>query len=405
MRIIVLNDHADIVGGAAQVAISSLNSFADAGFDVTFVSAVGPVSSLVDQERVRVVCFEQFDLVGNPSLLDAAINGVWNSHASRKLGELLSEYDSNDTIIHLHTWVKSLSSSVIYEIYSRRFKLVCTLHDYFTVCPNGGFYNYQMKKHCNLAPMSLSCFFSHCDSRSYVQKIWRFSRHLVQHKIAGMPDDIDNYISISNYSEQILRRFLPMRANIFRIKNPIMVDRFPPSQPSDSNVFSFIGRFSPEKGGVLFAKAARNLNAVTQFVGSGVEESSIRNILPNANFLGWQDRNGVLKALKSSRVLVFPSLWHETQGLIVLEAAALGIPAIVSEDCAAKDGVVDGVTGLMFKTGCVDDLSRKLQLFLDNPEMADSMGLNAYENYWSNPCTLANHVQELVNCYKKILTI
>ena len=404
MRIIVLNDHADIVGGAAQVAISSLNSLADAGFDVTFISAVGPVSQIIDQARVRVVCFNHFDLLGNPSRLDAAIRGVWDIRASSKLGELLSEYDSKDTIIHLHTWVKSLSSSVIYEIANRGFNLVCTLHDYFTVCPNGGFYNYKKQKHCNLDPMSFKCLVNNCDSRSYMQKIWRFSRHLVQQKIATMPGNIYNYISISNYSESILRRFLPAEAKIFRIRNPIAVDRTPPSHPSENNVFSFIGRFSPEKGGVLFANAARNINASTQFVGSGIEEALIRTVLPHASFLGWQDRSGVLNALKGSRALVLPSLWHETQGLIVLEAAALGIPAIVSQDCAARDGVIDGETGLLFKTGCVDDLSRKLQLLRDNPEFADRMGMNAYERYWADPCTLSNHVHELAICYRKILS-
>jgi len=404
MRIIVLNDHADIVGGAAQVAISSLNALADAGFDVTFISAVGPVSPLINQNRVRVVCFNQFDLLGNPSRLDAAIRGIWDSRASKKLGELLSEYDPNDTIIHLHTWVKSFSSSAIYEVRSRGFKIVCTLHDYFTVCPNGGLYNYPLQKHCNLSPMSFGCFASNCDSRNYMQKIWRFSRHLVQQQIAGMPDLVDNFISISNYSESILRRFLPSRAKIFRVNNPIAVDRGPPSRPSESDAFSFIGRLSPEKGGILFARAAREVGVSAQFVGSGIEEKAIRTVLPHASFLGWQDRGGVLKALKRSRALVLPSLWHETQGLIVLEAAALGIPSIVSEDCAARDGVVDGKTGFLFKSGSIEDLSRKLQILHDDPSLVEGMGLNAYERYWDNPCTLANHVHELVLCYRKILS-
>lgn len=404
MRIIVLNDHADVVGGAAQVAISSLNSLADAGFDVTFISAVGPVSPSINQNRVRVVCFDQFDLLGNPSRLDAAIHGMWDNGASNRLRGILSEYNPNETIIHLHTWVKSLSSSVIYEALNQGFKLVCTLHDYFTVCPNGGLYDYPRQKHCTVTPMSFKCFFNNCDSRSYAQKIWRFSRHLIQQRIAGMPDHIDNFISISNYSESILRRFLPARAKLFRVRNPIAVDRSNPFHPSENDVFSFIGRLSPEKGGILFANAARNVDISAQFVGNGIEEDTIRTILPDASFLGWQDRSGVLKALKGSRALVFPSLLHETQGLVVLEAAALGIPAIVSEDCAAKDGVVDGETGLLFKSGSVNDLSEKLELLRDNPALVERMGLNAYERYWANPCTLANHVRELAMCYRQILS-
>jgi len=33
---------------------------------------------------------------------------------------------------------------------------------------------------------------------------------------------------------------------------------------------------------------------------------------------------------------------------VVLEAAALGVPAIVSDACAAKEAIIDGETGLLF---------------------------------------------------------
>jgi hypothetical protein len=42
MRVIVLSDYGHVSGGAAQVAISSLNGPAAAGLDVIFVSSVGP---------------------------------------------------------------------------------------------------------------------------------------------------------------------------------------------------------------------------------------------------------------------------------------------------------------------------------------------------------------------------
>lgn len=404
MRVIVINDHADIVGGAAQVAISSLNALADAGVDVTFVAAVGPVCPTINKNLIRVVCFDHFDLIGNPSKLKAAIYGTWDPRALNKLGVLLSGYSTEDTIVHLHTWVKSLSSSVIKEVRNRGFKIVCTLHDYFTICPNGGLYNYKQQSHCTLTPMSTACLLTNCDSRSYSQKVWRFGRHIIQQRIAGMPNCINNFISISNYSETILRKFLPFEANIFRVRNPISIDRCAPSRPSESNLFSFVGRLSPEKGGLLFAKAARNSTIYTQFIGTGSEVSAIKEMLPHSNILGWQDRIGVLNALKRTRALVFPSIWHETQGLVVLEAAALGVPAIVAEDCAAREAVVDGETGLLFKSGSIKDLSNKLEVLRDNPKLADRLGANAFERYWNNPCTPANHVHELVTCYRKILT-
>lgn len=404
MKIIILNDHAHVNGGAAQVAITELNAFADLGFDVTFISSTGPVAVEIDQSRIRVVNFGFHDLLGNPSRLDAAIQGLWNFRSARRLGDILNDFDPANTIVHLHTWSKSLTSSVVKETKRRGFKLVCTLHDYFAVCPNGGLYNYQKGKNCLLKPMSIECAMSNCDARSYPQKVWRFVRHILQEQLGGIPKEIDYFITVSEFSELLMRPYLPLGAKIFRVKNPIVIPKLPPATPEANEAFCFVGRLVPEKGGVIFAAAAKKAGVPAIFIGSGVEERAIRAVNPDVEIHGWCDRSGVINAIRASRALVFPSLLYETYGLVVAEATALGVPVLVSVGCSARETIVHNATGLLFKTGDVDDLAEKLHLLRIRPELAGQMGRKAYEHYWSAPVTLENHILELIACYRKILS-
>lgn len=403
MRIIVLNDYGFVNGGAAQVAIASLHALAVAGVDVTFVSSVGPVDPAINRNLVKVVNFGFYDLLNNPSRVDAAIRGIWNSSAEACFDDVLEEFDQTNTIIHLHGWVKSLSSSVVHVAIKRGFKVVCTLHDYFSVCPNGGLYNYKQKKLCDLEPMSIACITSNCDSRNYGQKLWRVARQVVQNRLGHIPDGIKYFISVSNYSELLLRPWLPSTSEFFHVRNPIEIAKINPPDVGSNQSFTFIGRLSPEKGGSLFATAALLAGVRSVFVGFGDEDKNIRVVNPDAEFRGWQDRAGVIRAIQSSRAIVFPSLLHETQGMVVLEAAALGVPAIVSDGCAATDAIVDGETGLLFRAGDPGDLSAKLTLLQNNPQLARSLGNKAYDLYWSNPCMIDNHAKELISCYTKIM--
>lgn len=404
MRIIVLNDHGSITGGAAQVAIASLNALANLGHDVTFISGAAPVDEHINRDKVRVINFGMHELISNPSKLNAAIHGIWDARCAKKIGMLLDEYDPGETVVHLHTWSKSLTSSIVQETRSRGFKLVVTLHDYFAVCPNGGLYNYQRQIHCEITPMSMSCLLTNCDARSYAQKLWRYARHVVQQQVAGMPSGVENFISISDYSERLLQPFLPINAKIYRVRNPIEIDFQIPASPSNNDLFCFVGRLSSEKGGKLFASAARTANVPAAFIGTGAEEQAIRTLYPAAQLHGWQNRLGVISAIQSSRALVFPSLWHETQGLVVMEAAALGIPAVVSDGCAARDYVIHGKTGLLFRSGDVEDLARCLKILYGDPHQANALGRNAYKGYWKNPSTLDNHLKDLLGCYTEILS-
>lgn len=403
MRVIVLSDYGYINGGAAQVAISSLNALAEAGVDVTFVSAVGPIDPTINRSLVKTINFGFYDLLSNPSRVDATITGIWNSASADKFGEVLADFDPSNTIIHLHTWVKSLSSSVVQLAVKRGFKIVCTLHDYFSICPNGGLYNYKQQKHCELSPMSFNCITSNCDSRSYVQKLWRVGRQVVQKKFGGIPNDIKNFITVSDYAEALLLPWLPMTANFYRVRNPIEINKVTPSDVANNYTFTFVGRLSPEKGCVQFAIAARMAGVEAVFVGSGEEEANIRAANPRARFLGWQNREGVIRTIQSSRAIVFSSLLHETQGMVVIEATALGVPSIVADACAASSVISDGKTGLLFLTRNLVSLAEKLMLLNDNPQLAAELGRRAFENYWLSPCTMASHLEELICCYTRIM--
>jgi len=271
------------------------------------------------------------------------------------------------------------------------------------VCPNGGLYNFVADEHCRIKPMSFKCALCNCDSRSRAHKAWRYSRHMVQKKLGGVPSDIKNFISVSDYSERLLKPHLPPESRFYRVRNPIDISRRMPANVSQNRVFTFVGRLSPEKGATLFASAAKKANVEAAFVGRGSEDLKILKAHPEASLLGWHDRDGVANHIIASRAVVFPSLLHETQGMVVLEAAALGVPAIVSDNCAARDSVIDGKTGLLFRAGDISDLSEKIRYLDSNPIIASQMGKSAYDRYWSNPSTLENHIEDLIKCYKGIL--
>jgi glycosyltransferase involved in cell wall biosynthesis len=403
MRVIVLNDYGYVSGGAAQVAISGLNGLAEAGLDVILVSGIGPVDPGVNRDLIDVVNFGLHDLIENPSRIQASIRGIWNSQCADRFREVLAGCDPSDTIVHLHSWVKSLSSSVVEAALSSGFRVVCTLHDYFSICPNGGLYNFPQQKLCLLRPMSASCVASDCDSRSYSQKLWRVGRQIVQNRFGGIPSRVKYFITVSDYSESLLRPRLPSTAEFFRVRNPIGIKKMAPSAVGGNSAFTFVGRIATEKGPHVFAQAARLANVHAVYVGSGPMEESIVGMNPSVELLGWRDRADVVRAMQSSRAVVFPSLLHETQGIAVQEAAALGVPAIVSDQCAAREDVVDGETGLLFRSGDAMDLSAKLGALDRDSKLAARLGGMAYERYWSAPSTIEMHTTQLVACYKEIL--
>ena len=403
LTVVILFDHAAVTGGQAKVAFDSAVGLKRAGHRPIVFAAVGPVSPLLAEHGIETVCLDQEDLVGNPSKLAAAQQGIWNLTAARALRDLLATLPPRSTIVHVHGWAKALSPSIAVPIRRSGLPAVYTIHEYFQFCPNGGFYNYQQHHVCELKPLSPSCWATNCDSRSYGRKLWRNVRLSVAKHAAHLPDVFSHYIAISDFQQAIVAPLVPRRATLLRIDNPVSVPDMGPKPDPASGDIIFVGRLSPEKGVFFYAEAARRAKLRPTFVGDGPIAGEIAQRYPEARLLGWQDAEGVRSAMRAARALVFPSFWYEGQPLTVLEAKSLGVPVIVSDACAGREEVEDGVTGLWFKSQDVPDLTRALEAMRDDERVA-AMSHAAYAAYWRRPPTLDLHVERITAVYSQMLT-
>jgi len=391
-----------VIGGQAKVAIESAIGLKRSGSRAVLFAASAPVDSRLGKEGVEVVCLDQHDILGNPSRVAAARQGTWNGSAATALKALLASLPRERTIVHMHGWAKALSPSIVVPLRASGLPALYTVHEYSLFCPNGGFYDYSKSAVCKLKPMSLSCLATHCDSRNYPHKIWRFGRLFAARTLLRMPTAFSDYICISDYQADIAAPYLPQGAIIHRLSNPIEASDLGPKPNPSSGAFVFVGRLSPEKGASLFAEAAARVGVAPTFIGDGPIARELRAKYPSSRFLGWLPPEKAREEMRAARVLVFPSLWYEGQPLTVLEAKAMGTPVVVSDVCAGREEIEDGVSGLWFKSADVDALARALERLKDDRLVAD-MSKSAYENYWRNPPTLDAHIAGLMAIYQGML--
>ena len=403
LEVVILNDYASLTGGSTAVALASAVGLAAREVAVTYFAAVGPVApELTGVPNLKVICLGQSEIGKNSNRMQAFVSGWRNAQAIHALREVLSHKSPRSTVIHAHTWSQALSPFVLTVAREMGFPVVVTLHDFFITCPSGGFFVHPTREICRRTPLSLSCWRCNCDRRNYGHKLWRNARNVIQNRMLKVPDKVSYYIGVSDFSLKIMRPFLPPATPARVIRNPVDCIKSAPAPVAENRDFLFIGRFSNEKGAVLFAEAVKASGVSATFIGDGDLMPALRSICPGARFTGWLPPEDIRRHLEKARALVFPTLWYETLGLVVIEAAAAGVPAIVSDQCAATDYIRHGVNGLHFTHGAVESLSRQMMELNTCHARVARLGRAAYHWYWSNPWTSSGHVTDLLHVYRKL---
>ena len=149
----------------------------------------------------------------------------------------------------------------------------------------------------------------------------------------------------------------------------------------------FVGRLVSIKNvGALVAAVGhlqqRGLDVTLTIVGEGVlrralEEQVDREGVRGVTFSGFRMGDDLVQAYVSADALVLPSL-NEPWGLVVNEAAACGIPSVVSTRAgAARDLIRDNETGFTFDPEIRGELEQTLERLARDRELCQRMGEKA----------------------------
>lgn len=359
-NVIVVYDTGYIEGGAAKVAIHTALSLAEkTNLNVYYFCATGPVCNELLNSKVHCTCLNIPDITHRKKL-DTFFTGIFSKRVYRTFLNFLCGFSPKDTVIHIHGWTHSLSSAIFKAINKSGIARVTTLHDYFSECPNGGFFNYKKMEICHLRPLSAKCFFCNCDKRNYIQKIWRVLRQKRQNHYIRKDED---FIYLSPLSKAIIERAYP-NAHYYSYPNEIEPFSYHVSYHANpetqGDAFLYLGRLAPEKGVEDFCEAVVKGNFHGIVIGDGELSGKLKATYPSIEFLGWMNKDQISSILSKVKALVFPSRWYEVSPLTVPEMLYSGIPCIVSDCNAAKDDIDDGVNGYIYKAGDVDDLVRAM---------------------------------------------
>jgi glycosyltransferase involved in cell wall biosynthesis len=159
--------------------------------------------------------------------------------------------------------------------------------------------------------------------------------------------------------------------------------------PEDSIVVLCVGRFSGEKGQQILVQSAEIMqryrggyeNVHFIFCGDGVTKEQIENYckqhqIKNLHFVG--SVKNVNDYLKSADIFVMPSDF-EGQPNAMMEAMAMGLPCISTDQSGAIDMADDGVEAFFVPPRNSEALADKLEILVNSPEIRQDMGLKAKE--------------------------
>jgi len=208
----------------------------------------------------------------------------------------------------------------------------------------------------------------------------------------------DRLVAISEFTGQYLRRLAPQQ--------PITVmylgtdrERFSPVDPArrieirrrlglpvDAFVALTVRRLFYRNGlDTLLDAAARLRQRSSIHVvigGSGPERREIegrirRDDLTNVHVVGYIPDADLADYYRAANVFVLPTRTAEGFGLVLMDAAAAGVPSIATDSGAPREIVDDGVTGWLVAPVASDELADAIVRLHDSPQMLENMSCAA----------------------------
>jgi len=333
--------------------------------------------------------------------IETASRMLYSFENKNKMKNFLAKYDVD--IAHAHNIYHRICPSVFDVLRRKNIPIVMTLHDYKLGCSIYTFYRDGricneclsigkrriIKNRCTKGTLTLSLF------------------HWLEAKLHGLLDiynkNVSFFICPSLFSLKKHAEIGIPENKLIHISNFISVADYEPDYENQDYIL-FVGRLSQEKGILTLLKAVKDIDLTLKVVGDGpmreeYEAYARNNKINNVVFEGYKSDEDLRALFKNAAFLVIPSEWYENAPMTILESFAYGKPVIGADIGGIPEMVLDGRTGLLFKSGDYLELHEKIKYLLVNPSTIAQMGKEsrkkAEEEYNSEV-----HHQKLMKVYE-----
>jgi len=197
--------------------------------------------------------------------------------------------------------------------------------------------------------------------------------------------------------------FVPGDRSAFRKKFDI---------PQDRPMLLFVGRVAHEKNIDFLIRVVDQVRKQVEDVlfvvaGEGPARSSLeqevrkRAMGENVRFIGYLDRHTELNSCYSAADIFIFSSRTETQGLVLLEAMAQGVPVVSTAELGTRDVLQDGA-GVWIAQEEITDFSSNVVKMLMHAQVRSELGElgRAYANEWS----AAKQAKKMLTFYETVTT-
>ncbi len=221
----------------------------------------------------------------------------------------------------------------------------------------------------------------------YVHYIWenRFTKQLAKNLSKDFCNNCDLIIAPSTKIKNFLKRWgvlnpvkvLPSGVDLGKLGSQA-VSYFKKKHgilPREK-VLIFVGRLGKEKNIELLIRALKKVktpDVKLLIIGDGPHRIKLEELAAEENlkkkviFAGYLSKKEVFNAYKSSKIFVFSSK-TETQGLVVAEAMACGLPVVAVFDLAIADMVKNQKNGFLVNSD-PKEFASKIDLLLGNKDI------------------------------------
>lgn len=330
---------------------------------------------------------------------------IYSFEAKRKITALIEK--THPDLAHCHNIYHHISPSILPALRKAGIPTVMSLHDAKLLCPA-----YQLYTHGDICEKCAGSRFYHCllckcvkDSRlkSLISMI-----EMYLHTVTGIYErNVDVFITPSEfYRGKLLETGRVPPERVVTVYNSVDVASIRPV--FGGNHALFLGQVEEHKGLRTLLRAMKLVPGVhLKIVGKGsMGEECARLIdelnLTNVEMLGFQTGEALDRLMREAAFLVAPSEWYENCPMVVIEAAAHGKPAVVTNLGGQPELVRHEETGFVVAPRNPDELAGRIAQLGGDDALVRSFGRGARENA-ERRFSRDAHFRKLLEAYKMAL--